>query len=254
MVPAGWQTKKRHLRPSSKKKSKGPPQSPSENWSARIFNRPVVREIRVRAVFLDPTHAFRVAAKRIQIGFFGRVHKAAQRRRVELPEVDLRDVVIQRQTRSPCNYRSSPRRFSGALCPLSADGAQRSAQNADVLFLFIYGITVTVYMTPSQQSGLPGDGRLHSGFWPGLAAPMSITVTVYLNSHGNGGSRLVFPSTRGFGPGLPGARRRPSRRSKRRDPFRRPKRSSDGGCPLNPSRRRGVGRCCEKRSKIGPLR
>ena len=40
----------------------------------------------------------------------------------------------------------------------------------------------------------------------------------------------------------------------RRDPFRRAKRPSDRRCPLDPSRRRGIGRCREKRSKIGDQR
>jgi hypothetical protein len=40
-----------------------------------------------------------------------------------------------------------------------------------------------------------------------------VTVTVYLIAHSSGGSRPVSPATRGFGGGLPGARRRPSRRS-----------------------------------------
>jgi hypothetical protein len=62
-----------------------------------IFNLSIIDQICVRAVFLDPTDAFRVAAEGFQIGFFGRVHTPAQRRCVELPEVDLRDVVIQRQ-------------------------------------------------------------------------------------------------------------------------------------------------------------
>jgi PEP-CTERM motif len=40
----------------------------------------------------------------------------------------------------------------------------------------------------------------------------------------------------------------------RRDPFRCAKRQSDRRCPLDPSRRRGIGRCREKRSKIGDQR
>jgi len=40
----------------------------------------------------------------------------------------------------------------------------------------------------------------------------------------------------------------------RRDPFRRPQRSSDRRRPLDPSRRRGIGRCGEKGSKIGDQR
>ena len=38
-------------------------------------------------------------------------------------------------------------------------------------------------------------------------------MTVYLSSDSSGSCRLVSPSIRGFGPGLPGARRRPSCRS-----------------------------------------
>jgi ABC-type transport system substrate-binding protein len=44
-------------------------------------------------------------------------------------------------------------------------------------------------------------------------ANWGITVTVYLSSLSSGSCRLVSPSIRGFGPGLPGARRRPSCRS-----------------------------------------
>jgi hypothetical protein len=40
----------------------------------------------------------------------------------------------------------------------------------------------------------------------------------------------------------------------RLDPFRRPKWLSDGGRPLDPSRHLRVGRCAEKRSKIGDQR
>jgi hypothetical protein len=40
----------------------------------------------------------------------------------------------------------------------------------------------------------------------------------------------------------------------RRDPFRRAKRPSDCRCPLDPSRRRGIGRWREERSKIGDQR
>jgi hypothetical protein len=81
-----------------------------------------------------------------------------------------------------------------------------------------------------------------------------ITVTVYSTSLSSGSSRPVYPCARGFGPGLPGARARPSRRSSAANPFRRPKRSSDGGRPFDSSRRRRVGRCCEKCSKIGDQR
>jgi hypothetical protein len=42
---------------------------------------------------------------------------------------------------------------------------------------------------------------------------LGITVTVYLSSRSSGSCRLVSPSTPGFGPGLPRARRRPSCRS-----------------------------------------
>ena len=81
-------------------------------------------------------------------------------------------------------------------------------------------ITVTVYMTPSQQSGLPCDGRLHSGFWPGLA----------------------------------GRQWAPEPALEQRHPFRRPHRLSDGGPALDPGRRLRVGRRCQKRSKIGDQR
>jgi hypothetical protein len=40
-----------------------------------------------------------------------------------------------------------------------------------------------------------------------------VTVTVYSTSHSSGGSRPVSPCPRGFGPGLPGAGARASRRS-----------------------------------------
>jgi hypothetical protein len=40
----------------------------------------------------------------------------------------------------------------------------------------------------------------------------------------------------------------------RRDPLGRPQRAADRGRPLDPSRRRGIGRCGEKGSKIGDQR
>jgi len=69
----------------------------------------------------------------------------------------------------------------------------------------------------SQQRRLPLDVPVHSGLWArfaGCQAPAELPL-------------------------------------ERRDPFRRAKRPSDRGCRLDPSRRRGIGRRREKRSKIG---
>jgi hypothetical protein len=111
-----------------------------------------------------------------------------------------------------------------------------------------------------------------------LARDARITVTVYLSSRSSGNCRLVSPSIReNYGDSLPefsqkrqsplgvpvhsglwarfAGRQAPAELPlERRDPFRRAKRPSDRGCPLDPSRRRGIGRCREKRRKIGDQR
>ena len=82
-----------------------------------------------------------------------------------------------------------------------------------------------------------------------------ITVTVYgIESHGSrccrSGRTVHSRLWSGFA-GREGAAEPPL---ERRDPFRRAQRSSDRRRPLDPSRRRGIGRCGEKDSKIGDQR
>jgi hypothetical protein len=60
-----------------------------------------------------------------------------------------------------------------------------------------------------------------------------ITVTVYSTSHGSCAGRAVSGSTRGFGPGLRGAKRQAEPALEHRGPFRPPQRMADGGDPLN---------------------
>jgi hypothetical protein len=72
----------------------------------------------------------------------------------------------------------------------------------------------------SQQTRLPRGVPVHSRLWPGLAECQAAAK-----------------------PAL-----------ERRDPFACPKRSSNGGRALDPSRRCGVGRGCEKGGKIGDQR
>jgi len=81
------------------------------------------------------------------------------------------------------------------------------------------GVTVTVYLN-LQQPLLPLGLMVHSRLWFGFA-------------------------------GCEGAAEPPL---ERRDPFRRPQRSSDRRRPLDPSRPCGIGRCGEKGRKIGNQR
>jgi hypothetical protein len=78
-------------------------------------------------------------------------------------------------------------------------------------------------------------------------------VTVYSRFHSSCPCCAVSPSSRGFGPGLRGAKGRPSRRSSIAIHSGLPSGRPMVG-PLDPGRRRRVGRHREKRRKTGDQR
>jgi hypothetical protein len=158
----------------------------------------------------------------------------AERRRLAVTALPLLPSALSTASASAiCNFRGSITHPTQSLCTLRSRRRRRPRN------------------TRYQAGATPYLGRTSTG-WITSASPDALTV--YSTSHRSGGSRPGSPCARGFGPGLPGCKGAAEPPLERCDPFRRPKRSSDAGRPLDPGRCRRVGRCREERSKIGDQR
>ena len=62
----------------------------------KIFDRPVVHQIGVGATFLDPANAARIAREGFEVRFTDRVHMIFKRRGIEIPQMHLRDIMVER--------------------------------------------------------------------------------------------------------------------------------------------------------------
>ena len=101
-----------------------------------------------------------------------------------------------------------------------------------------------------KELGFPPLGSVTGNY---VIESPAVTVTVYECSQQVRFPRCVHVRSR-LWTGFAGCKVAAEPPLERRDPFGCPERSPDRRCPLDPSRRRLVGRCCEKGSKIGDQR